>query len=89
MHFEPHKFPGLHKDIFLFAKTGRFVAGSTICVEAFMALSEFTALGHKHLQKNRNSSGKLYVTLEFTRTVAMPRPNDQYQVSATATTKRS
>ena len=83
VHYQPQCFPGLHKDIISFAKSGRLAAGSATCVEAFVALGKRTALGRKYGVNSNATSGKLHVSDQFTRTIKSPldRPHDQFQVS--------
>lgn len=80
VHYAPFTFPGLHKDIISFAKTGRLAAGSAAYEQAFSALTR-TAVGRKYGITGSATSGKLYVSTEFTKTVKVPsgRPYDQFQ----------
>lgn len=82
VHYTALKFPGLHKDIIAFARTGRLAAGALTFVEAFVALRNGTALGRRYGIDNNAVSCKLYVSYEFTKTVNSPldRPLDQFQV---------
>ena len=82
VHFSPHSFIGLHNDIVNFAKTGRLAADSGGYEQAFVTLRR-TAVGHRYeVSKDANVS-KLYVSMEFTRTVKLPlgRYDDNFQVS--------
>jgi hypothetical protein len=85
VHYKPHGFPGLDEDIISFAKTGRLAPNSATCIEAFIALQMGTSLGRKYAIDRSVTSGKLYVSCQFTRTVeaALNRPLDQFQVSCT------
>jgi hypothetical protein len=75
-------FAGLHRDIISFIKTGRLAAGSAGYEQAFVALRR-TALGVKYGIRGEATGSKLYVSMEFTKTVVVPRgrPNDNFQVS--------
>ncbi|KAH7018186.1 uncharacterized protein B0I36DRAFT_394922 [Microdochium trichocladiopsis] len=66
--YTPFTFPGLHRDVENFARTGRFAAGSDVFVSAltFMARS---STGRKYKVNSKAGSAKLFVTMEFTRTV--------------------
>ncbi|RDL37029.1 Uncharacterized protein BP5553_04462 [Venustampulla echinocandica] len=81
VHYQSHNFPGLHKDIIAFAKTGRLAAGATTFVEAFVALGNGTALGRKYGINSNAVSCRLHVSYQFTKTVNSPldRPLDQFQ----------
>ena len=85
VHYQPHCFPGLHKDIVSFARTGRLVAGSTTYVEAFVFLGKRTTLGRKYNVNGNATSCNLFVSDQFTRTIKSPldRPHDQFQGSPT------
>jgi hypothetical protein len=80
VHHPALKFPGLHKDIISFAKTGRLAADSAGYEPAFSAMMR-TAVGRKYGIASDGTSGKLYVSTEFTRTVniSLGRPSDQFQ----------
>lgn len=75
-------FPGLHKDITNFVKTGRLAADSAGFEPAINALRR-TALGRKFGVSSRGTSGKLFMSTEFTRTIHLPfgRSNDSFHVS--------
>lgn len=79
-YYSPLSFPGLHKDIIGFVKTGRIVLGSGGYEQAFVTLRR-TALGLKY--GIEATASKLYVSTEFTRTVTLPLgcPNDSFQGS--------
>ena len=83
VHYSPLYFSGLHTDITHFVQTGRLVAGSGGYEQAFVSLRR-TALGQYGI-KGEATISKLYVSMEFTRTISMPlgRPNDDIQVSLT------
>ena len=85
VHFIPCTFMGLHKDIASFARTGRLLPDSSAYRMAFAALKR-TALGEKHGVDVGNTSGRLYVSAEFLKTVQFPagRPQDSFQVSLSA-----
>jgi hypothetical protein len=80
IHYPAFTFPGLHRDIISFAKTGRLVADSAAYEQAFSALKR-TAVGRKYGIISDATSGKLYVSTEFTKTVNVPlgRRYDQFQ----------
>jgi hypothetical protein len=82
VHYSPLSFPGLHKDIKSFVKTGRLVAGSTGYEQAFVMLRS-TSLGIKYGIRGEATTSKLYLSSEFTRTISLVlrRPNDNFQVS--------
>lgn len=82
-HYQPFGFPGIHRDVLAFAKTGRLAADSTAYIPACMALRQ-TTLGRKHGIAQFANTSKLYVSVEFTRTVKFPtvRTYDHFQVSA-------
>lgn len=80
VHYPAFTFPGLHRSIISFAKTGRLAADSPAYEQAFSALRR-TAVGRKYGITGDATSGKLYVSTEFTKTVNVPsgRPYDQFQ----------
>jgi hypothetical protein len=80
VHYPALTFPGLHRNIISFAKTGRLAADSAAYEQAFSALRR-TAVGRKYGITDDATSGKLYVSTEFTKTVnvASGRPYDQFQ----------
>lgn len=82
VHYMPLSFPGLHRDITSFVKTGRLSAGAGGYVHAFVALRR-TALGINYGISSETTASKLFVSLEFTRTISLTngRPNDSFQVS--------
>lgn len=71
VHYTALKFPSIHGDILTFANTGRFAADSAGYEPAFDALGR-TLLGKKFKVNNRATSGKLFVSMEFSRTVKFP-----------------
>ena len=81
VHYSPLAFPGLHRDMVTFVKTGRLAAGSAGYEQAFVNLRR-TALGQKYGINSKATASKLYVSSEFTRTIklAMMRSNDNFQV---------
>ncbi|KAH8687808.1 hypothetical protein BGZ60DRAFT_363637 [Tricladium varicosporioides] len=80
MHYPPLTFSGLHRDILTFFKTGRLVADSVAYENAFTALRK-TCLGRKYGVRHEGTTGKLYVSTEFMRTVKFPtdRHADNFQ----------
>lgn len=77
----PHIFPGLHKDIEIFSKTGRIPAGSSCFVHILRALGR-TALGRKYKINHGSSTSQLFVSAEFERTVKLilEPTNDNFTV---------
>ncbi|TAQ88566.1 hypothetical protein B7494_g3109 [Chlorociboria aeruginascens] len=68
IHYSPLKFPGLHKDLVNFVKTGRVVAGAMGPEHALLLLRK-TELGRKYAINVGATTSKFYVSQEFTRTV--------------------
>ncbi|KAI0836841.1 hypothetical protein F5Y06DRAFT_95513 [Hypoxylon sp. FL0890] len=68
--YTPHKFPGLHRDLETFARTGRIPAGSDYFVHVLRALAR-TSLGRKYKVNHEISSSRLFVSSEFERTVKL------------------
>jgi hypothetical protein len=81
VHYQPLLFPGLHKDIVSFVKTGRLAADSSGYEPAINALRR-TMLGRKYMVSSQGTSGKLFISKEFTKTIELPfgRSNDNFQV---------
>lgn len=81
VHYSPLSFDELHRDIISFAKTGRLSAGSAGYEQAFVALRR-TALGMKYGISSEATASKLFVSIEFTKTIVVPRgrPNDGFLV---------
>ncbi|KAI9771414.1 MAG: hypothetical protein M1839_002804 [Geoglossum umbratile] len=81
-HYLPFKFPGLHRDIINFVKTGRLVGDSGGYGQAFEALRK-TAVGLKYGVGSQATTSRLYVSTEFTKTVNLPtgRPHDNFQAN--------
>ncbi|KAE9368715.1 hypothetical protein N431DRAFT_547638 [Stipitochalara longipes BDJ] len=79
VHYTALNFPAIHRDILTFAKTGRLTADSTGYELAFNALGR-TVLGAKHKVRSDVTSGRLFISAEFTRTVDfVGRPYDNFQ----------
>lgn len=78
---QPLLFPGVHKDIISFVKTGRLVVDPNGYESAINALRR-TKLVHKHAVTANGTSGKLFISTEFTRTIQPPfgRPYNNFQV---------
>jgi hypothetical protein len=79
-HYAAHKFPGVHRNIERFCRTGRLV-GVDGYEGAFAALGR-TALGREYGVHDFGS--RLFVSTEFTRTIVpsdSARPNDDFFVS--------
>ncbi|KAI0880451.1 uncharacterized protein GGS22DRAFT_84023 [Annulohypoxylon maeteangense] len=68
--YTPHKFPGLHRDLETFARTGRIPAGSDHFIHILRALAR-TALGRKYKVNYDISSSQLFISSEFERTVKL------------------
>lgn len=62
----------MHKDLKQFLETGRIIPGSNGYEDAFTAMQR-TALGQKHRLNPTLTSGKLFVSTQFTRTVNLPK----------------
>ncbi|KAH9904538.1 hypothetical protein F4778DRAFT_66392 [Xylariomycetidae sp. FL2044] len=79
--YHPHGFPGIHRDLETFARTGRVPADSNAFVLVFKALSR-TALGRKYRVNDSCGSGLLFVSSEFERTVRLviESANDNFMV---------
>jgi hypothetical protein len=80
--FHPLSFPGLHPDIWHFARTGRLVPGFTGLQNAFASL-KYTQVGRKYGISRFASKSRLYLSREFMRTVKLPNGqfNDNLVVS--------
>ncbi|KAF2494893.1 hypothetical protein BU16DRAFT_590135 [Lophium mytilinum] len=74
----PLPFGGLHRDLTRFVQTGRLSAGSAAFQNAFLALRR-TVAGAKYGVDAESMSSRLYVSMEFSRTVALYRPDDTFQ----------
>ncbi|KAF2802818.1 uncharacterized protein BDZ99DRAFT_428253 [Mytilinidion resinicola] len=74
----PLSFGGLHRDLTRFVQTGRLSAGSAAFQNAFAALRR-TVAGAKYGIDAERMSSKLYVSVEFTRTVSLYRSDDTFQ----------
>ncbi|CAJ2504457.1 Uu.00g118510.m01.CDS01 [Anthostomella pinea] len=66
--YQPYSFPGLHRDLETFARTGRVPAGSDTFVPIFTALAR-TGLGKKHKVNRTIGSSQLFISTEFEKTV--------------------
>lgn len=79
--YTPHKFPGLHKALDIFARTGRIPAGSDNFIQVLRALSR-TALGRRYKINYGVSSSQLFISTEFERTVKLviESVNDNFMV---------
>lgn len=80
VHYPAFTFPGLHRSIINFARTGRLAIDSAAYEPAFSSLRH-TAVGRKYDATSNSTSGKLYVSAEFIKTVNIPsgRRHDQFQ----------
>lgn len=83
MPYTPWTFPGLHRDIEIFAKTGRMPAGSSCFIRIFKALAR-TSLGRKYKINPESGSSQLFITAEFERTVKLgiESTNDNFMVGS-------
>ncbi|KAL8656800.1 MAG: hypothetical protein Q9226_002554, partial [Calogaya cf. arnoldii] len=72
--------PLLHRDVKSFAETGRLVAGSHTCIQAFVALGK-TAVGRRLGISDSATRSGLYITQDFSSTVVPDYsglPRDEY-----------
>ncbi|KAL9631107.1 MAG: hypothetical protein Q9204_004388, partial [Flavoplaca sp. TL-2023a] len=70
----------LHRDVRSFAETGRLVAGSHVCIQAFVALRK-TAVGRRLGVSDNATRANLYITQDHSATVVPDRsglPRDEY-----------
>jgi hypothetical protein len=81
-HFAAHNYPGLHKDLKMFAQTGRLPAQSLCCSHIFHAMSR-TGLGRKFDLSHAVADSPLHVSAEFEKSVklATEKLNDSFLVS--------
>ncbi|KAF2135526.1 uncharacterized protein K452DRAFT_303485 [Aplosporella prunicola CBS 121167] len=77
VHYRPLSFSGLHKDISIFIRTGRLPAGYSSVEDVFAALRR-THLGIKFGINSGASESKFFVSREFSQTVQLQRPNDDF-----------
>ena len=84
-HYEALTFPGLHQDIVDFVLTGR-LATAGAGYEHWMTAVERTAVGRNHAVQPSNKRSKLFVSIEFSRTVT--KPNDNFLVSTPSVNTR-
>ncbi|RYP92931.1 hypothetical protein DL770_000981 [Monosporascus sp. CRB-9-2] len=68
--YTPHTFPGLHRDLETFARTGRMPAGASCFVHVLRSLAR-TSLGRKYKVNQEASSSQLFVSAEFEKTVKL------------------
>ncbi|KAK6495019.1 hypothetical protein TWF481_003047 [Arthrobotrys musiformis] len=80
-HYTPYKFGGLHKDLVTFVHTGRALVGTGGYEPAFLALRRTCSLGEKYTVDHNATSGLLYTSMEFSRTVhpISTKFNDNFQ----------
>lgn len=69
--YKPFGWHGLHRDVELFVRTGRLTADSAGYDLAFAALGR-TTIGRKFRINGSATSGRLFVSKQFTRTVNLP-----------------
>ncbi|KAK6347384.1 hypothetical protein TWF718_005223 [Orbilia javanica] len=81
IHYTPFKFGGLHKDLVTFVHTGRALVGAGGYESAFVALRRTCSLGEKYSIDHNATSGLLYSSIEFSKTVHPigSRFNDNFQ----------
>ena len=77
-HYKALTFPGLHQDIVDLVLSGRLAATGT-GYEHWITALERTAVGQKHGIQASNTKSRLFVSIEFSRTVT--KPNDNFVVS--------
>jgi len=73
VYYDSFNYPSLHKDLETFARTGRLVADSGGYFHAFTSLYRTTTLGRRFGINSDATSGKLYVSTEFTKTIKPPK----------------
>ncbi|PVH75301.1 hypothetical protein DL98DRAFT_562460 [Cadophora sp. DSE1049] len=78
VHYAALKFPGLHRDIIEFVKTGKMIPNSRAWELAFVALRKF-AMGKRYGISCEGTSGRLYVSKEFMNTVDVPLAKKAYE----------
>lgn len=80
--FAAHNYPGLHKDLKMFAQTGRLPAQSLCCSHLLHVMSR-TGLGRKFDLSRAAADSHIYVSAEFEKTVklATEKLNDNFLVS--------
>ncbi|KAL8832894.1 MAG: hypothetical protein Q9170_004696, partial [Blastenia crenularia] len=72
--------PPLHRDTISFAESGRLVASSHACIQAFVALGQ-TAVGRRWKISDSATQSRLNVTLDFSKTIVLDHaapPRDEY-----------
>ncbi|KAL9020409.1 MAG: hypothetical protein Q9185_002383 [Variospora sp. 1 TL-2023] len=72
--------PPLHRDVRLFVDTGRLAAGSSACIQAFIALRH-TAIGRRLGISDSATRSGLYITQDFSKTIVLDHsapPRDEY-----------
>ncbi|KAI4090472.1 MAG: hypothetical protein LQ344_004696 [Seirophora lacunosa] len=72
--------PPLHRDVRLFAETGRLAAGSHACIQAFVALRH-TGIGRRLGISDHATRSELYITQDFSKTIVLGHsapPRDEY-----------
>ncbi|RVD89464.1 uncharacterized protein DFL_000471 [Arthrobotrys flagrans] len=81
VHYMPYKFGGLHKDLVTFVHTGRALVGTGGYEPAFLALRRTCSLGEKYSVDHNATSGLLYSSIEFSKTVHLiaSKFNDNFQ----------
>ncbi|KAK6519193.1 hypothetical protein TWF281_003882 [Arthrobotrys megalospora] len=80
-HYTPYKFGGLHKDLVTFVHTGRALVGTGGYEPAFLAIRRTCSLGEKYAVDHNATSGYLYSSIEFSKTVhpISTKFNDNFQ----------
>ncbi|KAK6334542.1 hypothetical protein TWF730_003756 [Orbilia blumenaviensis] len=81
VHYTPYKFGGLHKDLVTFVHTGRALVGAGGYEPAFLAIRRTCSLGEKYSVDYNATSGLLYSSIEFSKTVHLisTKFNDTFQ----------
>jgi hypothetical protein len=84
VHFPAHTWPGLHRDLAIFARTGRLPAQSSSCSTFISAISR-TGVGRKFGVAQDAIESSLLVSVEFEKTVkrVTEKLNDNFMVSRT------
>ena len=78
VHYDALGFPGLHRDIINFTRTGQMIPDSDAWELGFGALRKF-ATGKRYGISCEGTSGRLYVSKEFINTVNVPFGKKAYE----------
>lgn len=84
IHYSPFSFSGLHPDIISFLRTGRLFKSSA-SYEPLHSTIRRTHLGQKYVIRSDGINSRLFVSMEFSKTVMnlSTRSSDGFQVSRT------